>query len=166
MLLLQTTLRCSDRGSQFCLAGKNQHSCRHTNTYLPHFQSACQAPSPSPPPHHTRACAPGISCLCKCLQDVPHLPEVIISVPRISLITRYSSHAHRLCHGAPHSSIAVNESACFYPIAKRCSQPEREGSQVMGYLCVCRQEEGSLQSSSRAPADTEHLHFKRVRSRA
>lgn len=61
-----------------------------------------QAASPSPPYTHTRvlACVLGIRCLCKHLQDVPHLPEMIISMPRISLITKHSANAHRLFQGS------------------------------------------------------------------
>lgn len=65
-------------------------------------RNTCQAAFPSLPYTHAHACvcAPGIRCLCKYLQDVPRLPEVIINVPRISLITRHSPYAHRLFHGS------------------------------------------------------------------
>lgn len=61
-----------------------------------------QAASPSLPYTHTRvlACVLGIKCLCKYLQDVPHLSETIISMPRISLITKHSANTHRLFQGS------------------------------------------------------------------
>lgn len=61
-------------------------------------------------PTHMRTL--GVRCLWKFSQSVQHLHEIVISVPRISLITRYSSPAHRLFQDsyAQH----VNEQACMF----------------------------------------------------
>lgn len=54
-----------------------------------------QAASPSFPYTRVLACVLGIRCLGKCSQDVPHLPEMIIS-----LITKHSANTHRLFQGS------------------------------------------------------------------
>lgn len=53
------------------------------------------------------------------LQNVPHLSEMIINMPRIILITKHSSHAHSSSTSAPHR-ISLNEPVCFSSATKHC----------------------------------------------
>lgn len=85
---------------------KNQNKVTDaTAPIYSYSQNTCQAASPSLPYAHMPTCAPGIRYLCKYLQDVPHLPEMIINVLRISLITKHSVYTHRLFHGSSPASL-------------------------------------------------------------